>query len=102
MYTVHDNDTSITSVLRFSAVTGSQQDTYRCNATSNAGSSYNFTEISLSGKQECNMFLCKCYVVHMLPVCMCYLCVHMCMSHAGECKYVCVCVSCVLAMYLYS
>ena len=47
---VFKNDTTIISVLQFSAVTGSQQDTYRCNATSTAGSDYNWTEISLSGK----------------------------------------------------
>ena len=51
---VFQNDTSIVSVLRFTAVTGSQQDTYRCNATSTAGSSYELTEVSLSGK------LCMC------------------------------------------
>ena len=44
------NDTTIISVLQFSAVTGSQQDTYHCNAMSTAGSSYELTEISLSGK----------------------------------------------------
>ena len=48
--TVFKNATTIISELRFSAVTGSQQDTYRCNATSTAGSSYDLTEVSLSGK----------------------------------------------------
>ena len=70
VYAVHQNDTSITNVLQFSAVTGSQQDTYRCNATSNAGSSYNFTEISLSGKQEYVCLSCCAYItcVHVFSV----------------------------------
>ena len=49
------NDTTIISVLWFSAVTGSQQDTYRCNATSTAGSNFKLIEVSLSGK----IFICS-------------------------------------------
>ena len=65
------NDTTIISVLQFSAVTGSQQDTYRCNAISTAGSNYELTEISLSGKFQCvRVCVCVCVCVCAVLVCM--------------------------------
>lgn len=53
MFTVFKNTTMIISVLMFNAVTESQQDTYRCNATNAAGSNYSLTDVSLSGKFVC-------------------------------------------------
>ena len=71
------NDTSIVSVLRFTAVTGSQQDTYRCNATSTAGSSYDLTEVSLSGKcVHLCVCVCLCVCLHVLCV-RTYVCMHL-------------------------
>ncbi|XP_065906833.1 protogenin B-like [Dysidea avara] len=46
---VFANSTLIISILRFVAVTQSQQDTYRCNANNTAGSNYKLSEVSLSG-----------------------------------------------------